>query len=435
VYFAGCTLAVTLATRLASQGGKTLYDLAKNDATRAALKGQAVTTSAAPRISPAEAAALRQERIKAAAARLASPAEAPSSAPVPSVPTDVADFLTKLSLGAHGARLVGDHRIAFLADCRELEESDLVSCGLTKIEARRFVNAAKLLGGVSKRFSAPVAAAPAAPAAPRVRVRALCVGVNSYPTPLPSLRNAVHDAEAVHAALSKLPGAESTLLKDCTKAQLEAALKAFRAGPGARGMAVVPATKQQPERTLGLFFFAGHGLQVNGVNHLVPSDFQVPEAHPKLDVVLQDTEEACVSLDKVMSAVENAPDVYASSILLDCCRNVPDFLPGMHRSIGGGKMRGGMGNVSAPTAQPGADDGGMIISFATAPGSFAKDASTRMADHSPFTAALLQALEMPRQLKDLTPFLRDSVLADTGREQTPWIGGSLGVEAGNLVLG
>ncbi len=133
--------------------------------------------------------------------------------------------------------------------------------------------------------------------------------------------------------------------------------------------------------------------------------------------------------------VDNAPDVYASSILLDCCRNVPDFLPGMHRSIGGGKVRGGMGNVSALMAQPEADDGGMIISFATAPGSFAKDASTRMADHSPFTAALLQALQAPRQLKDLTPFLRDTVLADTGREQTPWIGGSLGVEAGNLVLG
>ena len=143
---------------------------------------------------------------------------------------------------------------------------------------------------------------PGAPA----RVRALVAGINAYGSPVPGrLDNAVSDARAIHAAMSSLPGAQSTLLTDCSKAAFEQALMDFRDGTGVckgRGMKVTAAPETAAaasERTLGVFFFAGHGLQVSGKNYLVPSDFKVPNRNDKLEVMLRDTAKVCVSLDEI----------------------------------------------------------------------------------------------------------------------------------------
>ena len=77
----------------------------------------------------------------------------------------------------------------------------------------------------------------------------------------------------------------------------------------------------------------------------------------------------------------------------------------------------------------------LMLTFATASGDVAQDRSTRLAAHSPFTAALLKALAAPRRLNDLNPFLTDEVVADSGGKQRPHVGGTYGVEAGNLLLG
>ncbi len=69
----------------------------------------------------------------------------------------------------------------------------------------------------------------------------------------------------------------------------------------------------------------------------------------------------------------------------------------------------------------------VTLTFATAPGTVALDRSSRLAAHIPLTAALLRALEQPRRLVDLSPFVTDEVAADSG--------GSYGVDAGNLLLG
>ena len=177
-------------------------------------------------------------------------------------------------------------------------------------------------------------------------------------------------------------------------------------------------------------FFAGHGLQVNGRNYLVPCDFRVPPRHDKLEVMLADTADACVSLERV-EAVLAAASVFAGSVLLDCCRNVPDFLAalGAKRSVGATRaLPAGMAS-----AAPGLAD--LMVTFATAPGTEALDGSSRVAGHRPFTAALLRAFAAPRRLVDLNPFLTDEVAADTGGRQRPHVGGSYGTEAGNLLLG
>ncbi len=123
-------------------------------------------------------------------------------------------------------------------------------------------------------------------------------------------------------------------------------------------------------------------------------------------------------------------NVFAGSVLLDCCRNVPDFLAelGAKRSIGSARaLPTGMSDAS-----PKLHD--VMVTFATAPGTEALDRSTRLRSHSPFTAALLTALERPLRLLDLNPLLTDAVLKDTGGKQRPHVGGSYGTEAGNLRL-
>ena len=67
------------------------------------------------------------------------------------VPPDLAAWLRELSLEAHGARLVADHGIAFLRDVRHLEEQELVSSVLKKLEAKRFVAAAAKLGATQRK--------------------------------------------------------------------------------------------------------------------------------------------------------------------------------------------------------------------------------------------------------------------------------------------
>ena len=288
------------------------------------------------------------------------------------------------------------------------------------MEAKRLLRAAAKLGATQRlnslnlgAYDAPLPGAPA-------RVRALVVGINAYGSPVPGrLDNAVADARAIHAAMSSLPGAQSTLLTDCSKAAFEQALMDFRDGTGVckgRGMKVTAATS---ERTLGVFFFAGHGLQVSGKNYLVPSDFKVPNRNDKLEVMLRDTARVCVSLDEVEQIMEDA-SVFAGSVLLDCCRNVPDFLAelGAKRSIG--STRALPSGMSEPS--PKVHD--VMVTFATAPGTEALDRSTRLRSHSSFTAALLTALEKPLRLLDLNPFLTDAVLKDTGGKQRPHVGGS-----------
>ena len=346
------------------------------------------------------------------------------------VPADVAALLARLSLSAHGAALVDVLGVASCADVALLTEADLEKA----LPAMKLAERRRLLAAVTpSAVPVPTDAPAESPATARVRVRALVVGINAYGTPVPGkLGNAVADAKAVHAAVCALPGAASTLLTDCSKAAFEAALTDFRDGTGVckgRGMRVVDADVQQ-ERTLGLVFFAGHGLQVNGCNYLVPSDFRVPTRNDKLEVMLRDTAKACVSLPEVEQVLEDA-GVFAGSVLLDCCRNVPDFLAelGAKRSAGGTRsLPVGMGD-----ATPRLRD--LMVTFATAPGTEALDRSSRVPSHSPFTAALLKAFAAPRRLLELNPFLTDEVAADSSGKQRPHVGGSYGTEAGNLMLG
>ncbi|RWP18012.1 MAG: hypothetical protein EOR01_23620 [Mesorhizobium sp.] len=163
---------------------------------------------------------------------------------------------------------------------------------------------------------------------------------------------------------------------------------------------------------MALFFYAGHGVQVNGNNYMVPVDAQL-SGYNDLDF-------EALPMDLVLSAMERSSKV--SLIFLDACRDNP-FAEKLSRSMGTRSGSVGRGLARLGTGI------GSLIAFATQPGSVAMDGAGR---NSPFTTALLAHLGTPGQdiTRDLINVRRD-VLAATEGKQVPWENSSL---TGEVVL-
>lgn len=220
------------------------------------------------------------------------------------VPADVEALLARLSLSEFGPALVMELGFT-LANAKHLTEADLTDpkVGMKPLKARTLLRA---------RLDASFPRYAAEPPPPRVRIHALVIGINAYTSTLPRLQNAVADATAVHEELSKLPGVTSTLVTDCSKLALKLALVDFSAalmsGGGenvsTRGIRMSPSANESSasasptQRTLALVFYAGHGLQVNRRNYLVPSNFVEPSQNPPLSMMRDEMVRACVSLEK-----------------------------------------------------------------------------------------------------------------------------------------
>src|SRR5438552_718989 len=163
---------------------------------------------------------------------------------------------------------------------------------------------------------------------------------------------------------------------------------------------------------MALFFYAGHGLQVNGNNYMVPVDAQLSSYN--------DLDFEALPMDLVLSAMERSTKV--NLIFLDACRDNP-FAEKLSRSMGTRS-----GSVSRGLARLGSGVGS-LIAFATQPGNVAMDGAGR---NSPFTTALVAHLGTPGQdiTRDLIDVRRD-VLAATEGKQVPWENSSL---TGEVVL-
>ena len=189
-----------------------------------------------------------------------------------------------------------------------------------------------------------------APASAEVKV-ALVIGNAAYPTA--PLRNPVNDATAMAERLRAL-GFDVTLLTNVTQREMTRAVSRF-------GEALKPGS-------VGLFYYAGHGMQVRGRNFLVPVDAQIQsEASARSEAV---------DLDLVL---EQLGPSRLSMVILDACRNNP--FEGRFRSGGGG----GLAQVDAPK--------GTLLAYATAPGKVASDGE---GSHGLYTSELLKAMQHPR---------------------------------------
>jgi hypothetical protein len=216
------------------------------------------------------------------------------------------------------------------------------------------------------------------PAGKEARV-ALVIGNAAYPDA--SLKNPVNDAKGVKEALERCKF-QVTLLTDATKRQMEDAIAVF--GDRIRGGGV------------GLFYFAGHGLQVKGDNYLVPIG-------AKLDKE-EDVPYEGVNVGRVLDRMDAAKNVL-NILILDACRNNP-FARSWHRGWG----EPGLASVNAPS--------GSLIAYATAPGSTAADGD---GENGLYTAALLKELEVPGvPLLNVFQDVRKAVKSGSQGLQTPW---------------
>ncbi len=219
-------------------------------------------------------------------------------------------------------------------------------------------------------------------AAKQQRRVALVVGNSDY-AHAPKLRNPVNDAFDVGSALQKM-GFDVVRVTNAGKKQFQYALRQFQQKLSPDAVAVV--------------YFAGHGIQANGNNYLIPVDAKVTS----------DAELAEEAVDLNSSVLDRLGGVRMSVLILDACRDNP--FAGKTRSA-----RGGLATISAGA--------GAFISFATAPGMTAADGEGR---NGLYTKHLLREMTAPgRKIEDVFKRVRAGVMADSGNRQTPWENSSL----------
>ncbi len=214
---------------------------------------------------------------------------------------------------------------------------------------------------------------------------ALVIGNSTYQY-APELENPKNDATDMAIVFERL---DFAVIKgvDLTKAGMDNAIRDF-AG-------------QLSGADVGVFYYAGHGLQYEGQNYLVPVDAKA-ESAAALDFEM-------VKLALVQRTMER--EVKASVLFLDACRNNPltrSLARALgHRSIG---LNRGLAEVKAAT--------GTLISFATSPGNVAQDGTGR---NSPYTAALKKHILTPgRNLSATLIKVRVDVAKATNNTQIPW---------------
>ncbi|MEI3855322.1 MULTISPECIES: caspase family protein [unclassified Ensifer] len=157
---------------------------------------------------------------------------------------------------------------------------------------------------------------------------------------------------------------------------------------------------------VALFFYAGHGLQVNGGNYMIPVDAQLRSNN--------DLDFEALPVELVLSAMERNAQV--NLVFLDACRDNP-LAATLARSLGTRSMVVGRGLAKLDTGV------GSLIAFATQPGNVALDGAGR---NSPFTTALLKHLGTPGQsITDDLIAVRRTVLQVTDGKQIPWDSSSL----------
>ncbi len=218
---------------------------------------------------------------------------------------------------------------------------------------------------------------------------ALVIG-NTHYGYIPTLKNPSNDArfigEQILASGFELVGGAP--LMDLTKTKFERAVADF-------GQLL-----SQHPGAVGFFYYAGHGIQVNGANYLVPTD-----ANPNR---IADLSRQAIAVDTLLQEMEDSR-TGLNIIVLDACRNNPFGGRGIRES------GAGLAQVRAPK--------GSIIVYATQPGNIALDGPS--GQNSPFAKALAYALS-DSELDLFGTFNEVGLLvADaTGGEQQPWISSS-----------
>ncbi len=217
---------------------------------------------------------------------------------------------------------------------------------------------------------------------------ALVIGNGAYKN-VPALENPPNDASDIAKALTGA-GFDVILRDDASRTDMADAVRDF--------------TQRIQGADVALFYFAGHGMQMDGENFLLPIDARIE--------LPADVRFATINLSDVQQEMAGAGR--ANIIVLDACRNNPfaKKLSGSGRGIGDR----GLGRVEANGV-------GSLIVFSTQPNNVALDGSGR---NSPFAAALARHIATPNvEIRRMLSDVRADVLAATDQKQVPWDSSSL----------
>jgi hypothetical protein len=221
----------------------------------------------------------------------------------------------------------------------------------------------------------------------RMKLTALVIGNGGYKSGF--LKNPKNDAEEIAKKLTKF-NFDVTVVYDTSREKLIQALDSY--------------SHKSKDSAVSIFFYAGHGVQVNGINYLIP-----------VDMDLRSVSQVTLRGIPLNNIIEEFMPSKTKLIFLDACRDNPMLLSTTRN------MTRGLAPVNVPS--------GTLIAFSTKDGSVAQDGDDK---HSPFTAALLKHLDAPDDISVVLRKVRTEVKRITNDKQEPWDYGSL--EGGALVL-
>lgn len=228
---------------------------------------------------------------------------------------------------------------------------------------------------------------------------ALVIGIEDYSDEIGKLENPVADAELVARSLQSV-GFELAVpvVRNATREQLGDALHAFESALEAAG-----------DDAIGLIYFAGHGVQVNGANYLLPRDARQPTDLPAdASRLRRALSRAFLPADDLL-AVLGSRAGGASILILDACRNNP-----LTRSIqltrsAGSEAELGLSDMGLTT--------GVLIAYATTPNEVSLDGGDR--GNSPYASALATELMRSGTVYEVFNRVRARVEDSTGGRQSP----------------
>lgn len=214
---------------------------------------------------------------------------------------------------------------------------------------------------------------------------ALVIGNSKYTNSM-ELSNPVNDARAMKLALEKV-GFDVDEYENLDQGELKMAIDYFG--------------NRLKQYSVGLFFYAGHGIQSKGSNYLIPVDAKLQSE--------QQVEYDCVQADRVLGQMEAAGSKI-NIVILDACRNNP-FERSWSRAVNGT----GLAFMNAPS--------GSLIAYATSPGRTASDGS---GSNGLYTSALLENIKSPGiNILQMFQNVRRIVSSKSEKQQIPWESTSL----------
>jgi uncharacterized caspase-like protein len=227
---------------------------------------------------------------------------------------------------------------------------------------------------------------------------ALVIGNANYQNVAP-LPNPVNDSAKMAATLKDAGFDVVDSRRDLSAAETRRALRDF--------------ADRSRDADIAVVYYAGHGIEVDGGNYLIPVDARLERDTDVYDEAL--------SLDRILIAIEPAKKLRL--VILDACRDNP-FSRSMKRTVASRAIGQGLAKVE-PTSP------NVLIAYSAKAGSTAADGD---GTNSPFTVALSKHLTRPGlDVRRAFGFVRDEVLKTTGNKQEPFVYGSLGGEDVALV--